>query len=632
MLLCILCAFTFPPAFQSEVAKAIEVSSFESTAVEMGEWLLNNQDGTSRNWVIYPEWPYVFYMRSANLLVALAELYRATGDVAYQKAAMESADWLSSNLQFMDQKTCEEWKWDNPPETRHFAKTWGKVEGGIVNYFNTKIQAHQIYSRAHELAMYLLALNSINASQFSDHIAKGRNWFFTDADATSPWGEDFNRFPNGAYRTLSLKYKVDDAIEYWPFQWTDENGVIVQALVSLGELQKATEVANWLVDPRFGYNTTYGVFNDGYFLTPGYKENGPLFGITDPNATWGYYWYIGTRDYKTYHIAQAALGLLDLYEANPNTSNSKKYLESCIHSINWMLTELKYDRSPNGICFGPINLKWKGQPFPISDVMYCTSTAVMALSKLYRVTGNSSYLSYAQAGAQWIRHTWEQYGKNGQEFMPGPNAGFTSLGMAIQALLDASVYSVAIDIDGLPSTLATNIYVDGSRIGEAKGGDVVRLSFDLGTSHDLAVSEVVNGTPGTRYNCSAPSQTVSYEESLKFTYIKQYYLTVISASGSPQGEGWYNEGTIARFSVTSPVDHGNGTRSVFVSWSGDSTSNETSSTITMNRPSEVTALWKVETTTQAAGVKLEYVVAVAIIIVVAIAAFLVAKRKKRAKA
>jgi len=619
-----------------EVVKATEVSSFKSTAIEMGEWLLANQDGTSRNWVVYAEWPYVFYMRSANLLVALAKLYRATGETAYQKAAIESAEWLSSNLQFMDQKTCEEWKWDNPPETRHFAKTWSKVEGGIVNYFNTKIQAHQIYSRANELAIYLLALNSINSTRFSDQIAKGRNWFFTDADATSPWGEDFNKSPNGAYRTLSLKYKVDDAIEYWPFQWTDENGVIVQALVSLGELQKAAEVANWLVDPRFGYNTTYGVFNDGYFLTPGYKKNEPLFGVIDPNAIWRYYWYVGARDYKTYRIAQASVGLLDLYEADPKAPNSEKYLEGCIQAINWMLAELKYDRSPNGICFGPVNLKWpNGQPFPISDIMYCTSTAVMALSKLYHVTGNSSYLSYAQAGAQWIRYTWEQSGKNGQEFMPGPNAGFTSLGMAIQALLDASLYSVPIGIDGLPPTLITGIYIDGNMVSEAKGSDVLRLSFDLGTSHDVAVSAVVNGTLGTRYLCSAASQTVHQEESLKFTYITQYYLTVISLYGSPQGEGWYDEGAIASFSVTSPIDYGNGTRHIFVRWSGDSTSNETSSTITMNKPSQVTALWKVETTTQAAaiaGVKLEYILAVIIVIIVAIAIVLAARRKMKPKA
>jgi len=300
-----------------------------------------------------------------------------------------------------------------------------------------------------------------------------------------------------------------------------------------------------------------------------------------------------------------------------------------------MLKELRYDMSPNGICFGPVNLKWpEGQPFPVSDIMYCTSTAVMALSKLYHVTGNSSYLSYAQAGAQWIRYTWEQSGKNGQVFMPGPNAGFTALGMAIQALLDASVYSVTIDVNGLPSSSSTGIYVDGNKIGEAKGGDVVHLSLDLGTSHSVAVSEVVNGTTGTRYQCSAATQTVVEEGPLKFTYKTQHYLTVISPYGSPRGEGWYDEGAIASFSVTSPVDYGNGTRHVFVRWSGDSTSNETSSTITMSKPAEVTALWRVEITTQApaiVGVRLEYILAVIIVVIVAIVTIVVAKRKKRPK-
>lgn len=70
----------------------------------------------------------------------------------------------------------------------------------------------------------------------------------------------------------------------------------------------------------------------------------------------------------------------------------------------------------------------------------------------------------------------------------------------------------------------------------------------------------------------------------------QYYLTVNSAHGSPQGQGWYDSGASATFSVTSPDVQG-ATRYILQSWSGDYMGSAVSNTLTMGGPRTVTAAW-----------------------------------------
>jgi len=54
------------------------------------------------------------------------------------------------------------------------------------------------------------------------------------------------------------------------------------------------------------------------------------------------------------------------------------------------------------------------------------------------------------------------------------------------------------------------------------------------------------------------------------SWIHQHYLTVISPYGTVGGEGWYDAGETAYATLdTDMVDHGNGTRRVFISWTGD---------------------------------------------------------------
>jgi uncharacterized repeat protein (TIGR02543 family) len=74
----------------------------------------------------------------------------------------------------------------------------------------------------------------------------------------------------------------------------------------------------------------------------------------------------------------------------------------------------------------------------------------------------------------------------------------------------------------------------------------------------------------------------------------QYYLTVTSTHGDPTGEGWYDSGSTATFSVTTPYAGTAGTRYVFDDWSGDSTATSASASVTMDAPKSVTAAWTTE--------------------------------------
>jgi hypothetical protein len=71
----------------------------------------------------------------------------------------------------------------------------------------------------------------------------------------------------------------------------------------------------------------------------------------------------------------------------------------------------------------------------------------------------------------------------------------------------------------------------------------------------------------------------------------QYYLAVNSAYNSPAGAGWYDSGSTASFSVTSPATDGTGKQYVCMGYSGDASGGGTSGSIVMNGPKTVTFNW-----------------------------------------
>lgn len=83
------------------------------------------------------------------------------------------------------------------------------------------------------------------------------------------------------------------------------------------------------------------------------------------------------------------------------------------------------------------------------------------------------------------------------------------------------------------------------------------------------------------------------DDTLVARFRTQYFLTVNSPYGSPTGQGWYDQGTQAAFSVTTP-DSQAGTRHLFQNWSGDYQGAHPTGTVLMDRAKTVMAVWKTQ--------------------------------------
>jgi M6 family metalloprotease-like protein len=88
--------------------------------------------------------------------------------------------------------------------------------------------------------------------------------------------------------------------------------------------------------------------------------------------------------------------------------------------------------------------------------------------------------------------------------------------------------------------------------------------------------------------------TMNKPVSLQANWIKQYYVTIISPTGSPTGEGWYNAGTTVTVSVQSTVLYGNGTRLIFNGWNAANLENNPTTQIVVNSPTRLVAGWKTQ--------------------------------------
>jgi hypothetical protein len=79
-------------------------------------------------------------------------------------------------------------------------------------------------------------------------------------------------------------------------------------------------------------------------------------------------------------------------------------------------------------------------------------------------------------------------------------------------------------------------------------------------------------------------------------YKTQFLLTASSDYGIVQGGGWYDAGSSATFSVTTEVDTSYGVRQVFDKWMGAMESTSASTTVTMDSPHTLRAVWRTDST------------------------------------
>lgn len=128
--------------------------------------------------------------------------------------------------------------------------------------------------------------------------------------------------------------------------------------------------------------------------------------------------------------------------------------------------------------------------------------------------------------------------------------------------------------------------------------------YNADTTTTLKVDKIVQGATGTRYvflywtvddvryDTEAPTIRLDRRQITATAQFKvQYELAVKSEFGTPQGSGWYDEGSTATFLVTSPANLG---IHVFERWAGDSISTSPKSTVIMNSPKSVVAIWRID--------------------------------------
>lgn len=116
------------------------------------------------------------------------------------------------------------------------------------------------------------------------------------------------------------------------------------------------------------------------------------------------------------------------------------------------------------------------------------------------------------------------------------------------------------------------------------GGEGTRYVFQQWTIDSAPVSG-----NSVQVMTDAPHTVVAH-------YKTQYLLTASSDYGIVQGGGWYDAGNSATLSVTTEVDTSYGVKQIFVKWTGDTESTSATTTITMDSPHTLRAVWRTDST------------------------------------
>jgi hypothetical protein len=136
-----------------------------------------------------------------------------------------------------------------------------------------------------------------------------------------------------------------------------------------------------------------------------------------------------------------------------------------------------------------------------------------------------------------------------------------------------------------------------SAYGQPQGADW----YDSGSTATISVASVEEGTirhifTGWSGDFTGEAGTASVimnsPKTITANWRTDYLLTMESAYGQPEGEGWYESGSSATISVA-PIQ-GIIIRHIFTGWSGDFTAATATTSVTMNSPKAITANWRTD--------------------------------------
>lgn len=152
---------------------------------------------------------------------------------------------------------------------------------------------------------------------------------------------------------------------------------------------------------------------------------------------------------------------------------------------------------------------------------------------------------------------------------------------------------------GTDVPVGSNVIVDGVRYDAP-----YRTEWIRGSNHTIRAVDDVTTQDGVRYLFSLWSDgkpqmhVVSTQVDTSFTayYTMQYYLQLESAYGEPSGEGWYDVGAVASFSVQEEVSATEDTKYRFDGWQSASANGYNgklrNATVVMTNPITEYVIWK----------------------------------------
>jgi len=155
------------------------------------------------------------------------------------------------------------------------------------------------------------------------------------------------------------------------------------------------------------------------------------------------------------------------------------------------------------------------------------------------------------------------------------------------------LFSVTV-IAGYPSVA---VQLDDQAFRTGVGGDVL-INATRG-EHRISVPPIIVFDDKSRavfqqWNITGASSnlhlSLSRDVRLLAIYRRQHYLNVTSSLGQATGTGWYDEDSLAHFYVT-PLLVLEGKTHVFVGWTGDYSDSAPASSVLVNSPRNIQALW-----------------------------------------
>lgn len=164
----------------------------------------------------------------------------------------------------------------------------------------------------------------------------------------------------------------------------------------------------------------------------------------------------------------------------------------------------------------------------------------------------------------------------------------------------ANTSSFAVNFDTFPRR--TSLIVDG--VTYLPQQQPVTFNWLNGTVHTFGVTrDVTNFDSGKRYKFEKWNDgfntggirtiTASADQSYIAIFRTQYYVVVETEYGTPEGEGWYDEGSTVPIRVEPTFDIIPGqSRMVFISWSQGLKPKANENLVTVFSPSTITASWK----------------------------------------